>query len=304
MDAFSAMSCDLAYALALEQLLCIEVPPRAQWLRTIYGELGRLASHLYWCAQCAATPSGPPFAAPAYAWEGRIAILELFQQLGGNPLMPDVIAIGGLHRDTPSRFADALTHLVGQLETLLDDLESLISSHAGFRADMKHTGIIDPGTALGLGMTGPCLRASGIGYDVRRAFPYAAYGSLEMTVPTHHGCDADARYAVRMAEIRSSIDIIRQAQRHLEPGPVNALPAGDALPPLPTSMAYASVEGPRGELGVLAVAAGQPRLAHVYVRAPSFANLSALRFVTYGRNIERFAVVLDSLDISMGEVER
>ena len=304
LDGFSAMACDLAYAMAVERLLQLQPPPRAQGLRVIYGELQRIASHLYWLARCVQTLADPPFAAPAYAWQARSAILEFFQWLGGNPITPDVIAIGGLHRDTPEGFDKTLRRLAAALEAWLDDVEGLLAGHSGFRARLSGTGVIDPGTALGLGVTGPCLRACGTGYDVRRAFPYADYGSLEIDVPVEQGCDAEARYRNRMAEMRVSLGLVRQAMARLVSGPVNALSADRPLPTLPEKTAYASVEGPRGELGMLVVAENGTHLKHVHVRGPSFANLSALPFLSSGAHPDQLAPILDSLDISMGEVER
>jgi NADH-quinone oxidoreductase subunit D len=304
MDGFSAMTCDLAFSLAVDRLLGLQPPPRAQVLRVVYAELQRIASHLFWLAHLSQSLTDPPFAASAYAWQGRTAILDLFQRMGGNPLAPDVITIGGLGRDTPPAFEDALRTLMAELQTLLDDLDRLLSHNAGFRAQLYGCGVIDVGTALGLGVTGPCLRACGTGYDVRRTFPYADYGSLDLDIPVRQGCDADARYQVRVAEMRASLRLIRQCISRLAPGLVNALALGQALPELPDGTAYASVEGPRGEVGVLIVAKEGMRPKHVRVRGPSFANLSALPLLSRGVSIDRLGTILDSLDISMGEVER
>jgi NADH:ubiquinone oxidoreductase subunit D/Ni,Fe-hydrogenase III component G len=304
MDGFSAMQGDLAYALAVETLLQVTPPRRAQQLRGIYAELQRIASHLFWLARCAQDLSDPALAAPAYAWEGRTRILDLFQELGGNPITPDVIAIGGLEHDAPETFLNRLDVLLEDLETLLSDLHRLLSQNPIFRSRLDGIGVIDPGTALGMGMTGPCLRASGIEYDVRDAFPYDVYGTLEVHITTEQGGDAGARYRVRMAEMSASLDMIRQMVHALFAGPINTFADDDTLPPLPSGSVYASVESARGELGVYLASDGSRYLHHAHVRGPSFANLSALPFMTRDIPIDQFTAVLDSLDISMGEVER
>ncbi len=324
MDGFSAMQGDLAYALAVEKLLVLEPPPRAQQLRAIYAELQRIASHLFWLVRLAQNLSDPTWVAPAYAWEARSAILELFQWLGGNPVTPDLVAIGGLQSDTPPAFEARIRSLVDDLEAWLEDLDVLLTQNLAFRSHLDGVGILDPGTALGLGVTGPSLRASGVGYDVRTAFPYTGYHSLEIPVPLEHDGDASARFRVRMAEMRASVHLIRQIVPRLSEGPVNALdPEAGSLPVLPEGPAYASVEGSRGELGVYLVSrrsACKPtsgsteasarhsgsatHLQHVHVRAPSFANLSALPYVARGHRADQVSTLLDSLDVSMGEVER
>lgn len=304
MDGFAAMSCDLAYALAVEKLLQIEPPPRAQVLRTIYAELQRVASCLFWLARSVQNLTDPAFAGPAYAWQGREAILGLFQELGGNPITPDVIAIGGLKSDLFSTGVDKVHLVLAELKGVLDDLDRLLTYHPGFRAQLDGVGVIDPGTALGLGMTGPCLRACGVAYDVRTAFPYAGYVLLAPPVLSEQDGDADARYRVRVAEMRNSLYLIDQALSHLEEGPVNAFDPDQVPPTLPPGTAYASVEGPRGELGVLLVSDGGTCPQRVHVRGPSFANLSAMPFLVRGARQHQIVTILDSLDISMGEVER
>ena len=303
-DGFSAMHGDLAYALAAEKLLGVGPPPRAQHWRVIYGELQRIASHLYWLSGCVQNLCGPSFAASAYAGEGRTAILDLFQWLGGNPIAPDVIAIGGLKQDAPPGLASRLRALLTELETLFDDLDRVLTHSRAFRSRLEGVGVIDPGTALGLGVTGPSLRATGIDYDVRTAFPYAGYDAIDISIPIGRGGDADARYQVRMAEMRASLEVIRQALSLLPTGPVNAFPVDGVPPAFPKGAAYASVEGARGEWGILLVSDGSPHWQRAHVRGPSFANLSAVPFVMRELSLDQATVALDSLDISMSEVER
>ncbi len=302
-DGCVAMHGDLAYALAVEKILGVVPPARAVRLRAIYAELQRIASHLGWLVRFVQLACGPLLAAISYAWEGRTMLLDFFQWLGGNPITPDVIAVGGLRRDAPPGWEDELAAILARLDTLLDDLERLLTDSVDFRSRLEGVGVIDPGTALGLGVTGPVLRATGIVYDVRVAFPYADCVS-EVNVAVEHAGDALARYLVRMAEMRAGISAVRQAMVGVPSGAVNAFSPGDVPPCLPVGVAYAAVEGARGEWGVLVVGDGETRPALVYLRAPSFANLSALPFITRGLPPEQVALALTSLDIAAGEVER
>jgi NADH:ubiquinone oxidoreductase subunit D/NADH:ubiquinone oxidoreductase subunit C len=303
-DAFSAMHGDLAYALAVEKLLGLLPPPRAQLVRVVCAELQRIASHLYWLTRCVQRLSEPSLAAPDYAWEGRTAILNWFQWLGGNPIAPDVIAIGGLHRDVPSSFVPRVHALLDSTTVLLSDLDQTLTRSTAFRSQLQGVGVLDPGTALGLGVTGPTVRASGISYDVRGSFPYSGYRILDVEIPVARGCDAEARYLVRMAEMHGSIDVIRQALSQLPRGPVNVV-AGEGAPlALPSGIAYASVEGPRGELGMLLVSDGSAHLRRAHIRGPSFFNLSALPYMTRRIRLDQLQTALDSLDVSTAEAER
>jgi NADH-quinone oxidoreductase subunit D len=304
-DGFSAMHGGLAYALAVEKLARIEPPPRAQRLRVIYAELERVASHLFWLVRVVQNLTDPLFVAASYAWEARTMILDLFQWLGGNPITPDLISVGGLRCDAPVEFASKLARLGDELGALLDDMRHLLD-HQAFYAQMEGIGVLDPGTAVGLGVTGPCLRASGIGYDVRIAFPYADYAALHVPLPTERHGDARSRYRVRIAETQASLELIRQAASRLPAGPINALETGtgENTRPSLSGETYASVEGPRGELGVYMVANGSPHPGRVHVRGPSFANLSALSYILRQEPVRHAAPILDSLDISAGEAAR
>lgn len=307
LDGFSAMHGDLAYALAVEKLLQVEPPPRAQRLRVIYAELQRIASHLFWLIRSVQRLADPLFAAPAYAWAARTMILDLFQSLGGNPITPDLIAVGGLRCDVPAGFGGRLSAMLGDLQALLDDVAFLLERSAVLQESLEGLGVIDPGTALGLGVTGPCLRASGIPYDVRTTFPYSGYESLDVQVPVERAGDAGARCRVRVAEMQASLDLCRQAGSSLPAGSANAFgpDAPDRVrPALPPGAVYASVEGPRGELGFYLVAGGPSHLRHAHVRGPSLANLSMLPLVSPGLTPAQVAGVLDSLDISIAEAER
>jgi NADH:ubiquinone oxidoreductase subunit D/NADH:ubiquinone oxidoreductase subunit C len=304
LDGFAALSCDLAYALAVEALLGVEVPPRASVLRSLYAELARLASHLFWLARWAADAAGPSFVGPSYALQGRSEILSLFEWLSGNPVLPDLIAIGGLEQDAPAGLADAVHQVTSRLTEWLDDLDRLMTRGGNVRSGLRGLGVIDAGTAVGLGVTGPCLRATGAAYDVRRAFPYAGYAQVDVRVPTRDDGDAAARCEIRLAEMRCSVDLVQQCLALLVDGPVNAFGTGDPPAQVPAGTAYAAVEGPRGELGVLAEANDSARLESVYVRGPSFANLSALPFLAPGTSLSKLRILVDSLDLSAGEIER
>lgn len=303
-DSFAAAAADLAYALALEQLIGVEPPPRAQALRALYAELGRIASHLYWLAGCTQNLAGPSSRLPAQAWQGRAEILKWMGVAGGNPIAPTLVAVGGLQCDAPPAFLAQLPALLGRLFALQDRLEGAVLHRGGLAGGLHGVGIIDPGTALGLGMTGPNLRACGVGYDVRTAFPYAAYGALDIEPVLAQGGDAQARCHVRLTEMGASLRIVQELFERLPDGPINAFAPSPPPVSLPAGIAYASVEGPRGELGMMVTADGTPSPCQVYTRGPSFANLSALPFMMPGTPREQAVLVLDSLDISLAEVER
>ena len=310
LDAFAAMHADLAYAIAVERLLHIEPPPKAQGLRVVLAELQRINSHLFWAARAMQRLGDPAFAAPAYAALARSAIGDLFQWLGGNPVTPDAIAIGGLRPDLPDNIASQVQAMIPGLTQGVQDLCALVGDSEPIHSRLQGMGVIDPGTALGLGLTGPALRACGNPYDVRRAFPYAGYGQLAVRVPSRRQGDALARLEVRLAEIECSLELIQTVLSSLsEDGPTNALvssggPNRIPLPGLPAGLVCASVESPRGELDLLIVSDGSPSPRAVYVRGPSLANLSALPFLTRHSSPEQVALILDSLDVSIAEAER
>ena len=309
LDAFAAMNADLAYARAVESLLQVEPPPRAQGLRVVLAELQRINSHLFRLGQTLQSVCDPAFAAPAYAAQARRAIGDFFQWLGGNPVTPDAIAIGGLRPDLPDGLALRAHALVRRLAQDAQDLCILVADSHAVRDRLRGIGVIDPGTALGLGLTGPALRACGNPYDVRRACPYAAYGQLTVRVPTRRQGDALARCQVRLAEIESSLDLIEAALSGLSNGPVNALASDGApgrvtLPKVPAGLACAAIESPRGELDVLLASDGSDRPRAVYIRGPSLANLSALPFMARNMPSDHVALALDSLDVSIAEAER
>ncbi len=307
LDAAASFHADLTFALAVEALLGVEAPPRAQYARATGAELVRVASHLDWLSGLVQTVAGPEWAAAALAAQGVQWVRAFFGRVGGNPICPGLIVPGGLLDDFVDESGGVLRDLCGELERLLGTLERMLASSFVFLDALQFSGVIDPGTALGLGLTGPCLRATGIAYDVRRSFPYAGYDDLEFEVPALRDGDAAANLGVRMAEMRASLDLLRQLQARLMKTagePVNAFAPGEPPPVLPEGAIYASVEAPRGELGVYLVADGAPHLAHAFVRGPSLANLSALPLMARGAPVGQIALILKSLDVSMGEVER
>ena len=216
------------------------------------------------------------------------------------------MAIGGLSCDAPTELPAKLAGLCDDLDVTLHEMHNLFDRGSAFCAPMDGIGVLDPGTAVGLGVTGPCLRASGIAYDVRTTFPYADYAALNVPPSTQRYGDARSRYRVRMAEALASIELIRQAISPLPDGPVNVLETGADEPMLSSlwGEAYASVEGPRGELGVYVATHGSPHPDRVHVRGPSFANLSALPYLLQQETVGRAALILDSLDISAAEAAR
>ncbi len=304
LDAAAPMHADLAYALAVEALLGIEVPLRAQYIRVIAAELTRVAAHLRWLSGIVQAIDGP-----ARAWVARAEQIfdALLRPINDRPVRPDLVIPGGLRNDPGDGLARALHARSDELAELPVVLERALYREVDLLKRLSGIGVLDPGTALGLGLTGPCLRASGIGYDVRRAFPYAGYAELEFDMPVIQNGDAEARLKIRLDEIRVSLHLLRQLESRLNQTsgqPVNAFTPGACPTVVPAGAVYVGVESPRGELGLYLVADGTSYPAYVAVRGPSLANLSALPLIGSGLSVAQVALVLDSLDVSIGEAER
>lgn len=304
LDAAAPLHADLAYALAVEALLGVDVPPHAQRLRMIAAELSRIANHLRWLSNLPCPADTP---ARRYALYAEQTTRDLLRRISNHPLGCDWIVPGGL-RGAPD---DGLTHLLhdrhADLVRLVSAFEQALNEQVDLFRRLSGIGVLDPGTALGLGVTGPCLRASGIAYDVRRTFPYAGYAESEFEVPVMKNGDAEARLRIRMAEIRAALNLLGQLVSDLDKTDgqaVNAFAPGTLPAALPAGSVYVGVESPRGELGLYLIADGSPHLACAAVRGPSLANLSALPLITGGLLAAQVALVLDSLDISVGEAER
>jgi len=326
---------DLAYVLAVEKLLGIEVPRRAQWIRVLLAELSRLASHLLWIGTQALDIGAT--AVFLYAFREREVILDLFDMLGGGRMFPLYMRVGGLASyfegekgqgvDLSKDFMTTARNLVKVLPDRIAEYERLLTKNPIWLARTKKIGYLSLKDAIDLGVTGPILRAAGMKWDLRKNRPYSGYQEFEFDVPTRTDSDVYARYEVRVEEMRQSVRIIKQILENLPPGPVNVDDRKIALPPrteLYTSMesvihhfklvtegfkppvgeAYAAVESAKGEIGVYVVSDGSNKPYRVRIRPPSFVNLQSLSKIAEGLMIADMVAIIASIDIVLGEVDR
>jgi NADH-quinone oxidoreductase subunit D len=304
MDYIAAMGDNLAVCLAVEKLMQLEIPPRAQYLRVIACELNRIASHLlatgvYGLDIGAFTPF-------LYCFREREIVLNLFEMLCGARLTLNYIKIGGVHRDATPKFVEETRRFLDVLEVKIRDYHDLLTYNQIFITRTRGLGVISPRDAVAWGWSGPNLRASGVAYDVRKARPYSGYEQFSFDVPLGRdgpGVVGDCwnRYFVRIEEMRESAKIIRQALDGLPSGKFDAQPKRIKPPP---GEAYAAVENPRGELGFYVVSDGSEKALRMRARAPSFCNLSGLKELTRGVLIADLIAILGSIDIVLGEIDR
>ena len=316
---------ELAYVLSVEKLLGAQVPERANVVRVILHELGRLASHTVFFGTGLLDLGAITLF--FYAFRERETILDLFEEVSGYRMNQGYLRVGGLSRDIPDGWAEHVSTFVQGLDEKIDEYERLFAANPIFLDRAKSVGIITRELALDLGLTGPNLRASGVAFDQRKANPYCGFEQYDFDVPTATEGDSLARFMVRLQEMRESGKIIRQALTKLQPGPVRDPNRKISLPPreeLETSMeavihhfklvtegfhppvgeSYVPVETARGEVGYYIVSDGGSMPYRVKIRAPSFVNLQAVEFAGVGGQFADLITVLASIDPVMGDVDR
>lgn len=327
LDYLNNIGNNLTYCLAIEKLMEVKVPERAQVLRVLMAELQRIASHLVWlgthCIDLAA------MSVLLYCFRDRERIMDIFEMVSGQRMMTSYIRPGGVWRDTPAGFEEAVRSFLDYMPAKLDDYERLLTNNPIFRMRTQGIGCISAEDALKWGMTGSSLRGSGVNYDVRRAMPYCGYETYEFDVPLETGGDVYSRYRCRMREFRESLKICRQALERLQKvkGPVITDDRKVAPPPRselgasmealihhfklytegfspPKGEVYAATESPRGELGVYLVSNGTPKPQRVHYRCPSWANLQPLNFIAEGHLVADLVAIIGSVDIVLGDVDR
>jgi NADH-quinone oxidoreductase subunit D len=328
MDYLAPSSNALCYALGVEKLLGLtdRIPPRAQAIRVLIGELTRIASHCVWLGT-----HGIDLGAISvffYCFDLRENILDLQEGSGGARMHPNYVRVGGINGDLPQGYVEKLDALIAKFPGRMRELRGLLQANPIFQDRTIGVGGLSIDDALSFGVTGPSLRASGIGYDVRRAFPYTGYDTYDFDIPTRSEGDAYARFLVRLDEMDQSMRIIEQVRKRLDTaGPVVVDDPKVALPPketialsmealihhfklvsegfrVPPGDVYQSVEGPRGELGYYIVSNGENRPYRVRTRPPSLYNLQALKGIAPGNLIADLVVMIGSLDPVFGEVDR
>ena len=301
MDYVAAASNNLGYCETVEKLMSLQVPRRAQYIRTILAELQRIASHCLWLGTHAMDLGA--MTVFLYAFRERELVLDLFEEYCGARLTYNAMRIGGLPLDIPPAWDRKVLQFCDILETKLVEYEELLTHNRIWRERTRNVGIIPGDDAIAMGLSGPALRASGIPRDVRKDEPYAAYAELEFDVPIGTAGDTYDRYLVRMEEFRQSLRIIRQAVAGLPEGPIVGKVPRLIKPPVGET--YHAIESPKGELGYFIVSDGKSNTPYRFrVRPPSFCNLQALPRLVQGHLVSDVVALIGSIDIVLGEVDR
>lgn len=327
-DYLCPLTNNLCFVLAVEKLLELEVPPRAQWLRVLLNELTRIASHLVWLGTHAIDIGA--MSVFLYCFREREEILNFFEMVSGQRMMTTYFRVGGLALEPPPELLPSVRKFIGYFPDRLEEYEELLTRNPIWMGRTKGVGLLSAEDALDLGASGPTARASGIDWDLRRDNPYSGYEQFRFNVPVRNEGDVYARYVVRLAEMRESVGIVRQAidgLPELAEGPIIASAPGIVLPQrekmktemealiyhfkivtegfrVPPGEVYQAVESPRGEMGYYVVSDGTSHPYRVKVRSPSFANLQALPRIAEGQLVADLIACIGSIDIVLGEIDR
>jgi NADH-quinone oxidoreductase subunit D len=300
-DYLSSMANNLGYCLAAEKLAGVVVPDRGNAIRVIMAELQRLASHCM-AVGAFANDTGAWQTPVMWAFRERERILDIFEMTCGARLTCNYMRIGGVAFDLPPEFEPRVRELMQSFPAFIDEMEGLLSGNEIFIARSRGVGVLTPKMATSASLSGPMLRGSGIAWDIRKADPYCGYEQYDFDIPVGYQGDSFDRFIVRLEEMRQAVRIVNQALDGLPGGPFRTeVPL--ALRP-PAGEAYARIEGSRGELGYYLVSDGGPSPFRFHIRPPSFINLSALREMTVGGTVADAIVVLGSIDVVVGEIDR
>ncbi len=325
MDYLNPLGNNLAYVMAAEKLLQIEIPERGQVIRVLMCELQRIASHMVWLGTHALDIGA--MSVFFFCFRQREKILNLIEAASGGRMTPSYFRIGGLMMDLPAGFERRCKQFLEDFPAAMDMFETLVSGNTLFQSRTKEIGYMSKEDSISWGVTGPCLRACGVELDLRIANPYTGYETYDFDIPTETGCDVWARFRVRMRELYESEKIVKQALERLKPGPTKAdapkvvLPDRDDMRKhmdslihhflivaegfnVPEGEVYHAIEASKGELGVYMKSNGGPKPERVHFRGPSFVNLSALPDMVEGELIADVVAVIGSLDIVLGEIDR
>ncbi len=326
LDYTSALSNNLAYCLAVEKLLDLEIPKRAQYLRVMFAELQRISAHLLWVATHALDIGA--MTVLFYAFRERETVTEILELVTGARLTPSFIRVGGLAADIPETFLPRVKEFVQDFPKRVDEYETLLTENIIWKKRTQNISPLSGEECLNYGVTGPVLRASGVNYDVRKAYPYSSYEDFDFEIPLGAKGDVYDRYLVRLKEMRQSNRIVEQAVAKLPPGPYAATDAPRVVPPPkeevgkdmaalinhfkimsegfapPPGEVYASIESSKGELGFYIISDGTHHPFRMRIRPPSFVNLGALPQMIEGQMVADVVAAIGSIDIVLGEIDR
>lgn len=325
LDYLAPMSNNLGYILAVEKLMAVEVPERAETIRIIMAELTRLESHLVWIA-CHALDIGA-MTVFIYAFRERETVMEIYELISGARMTSNYFRVGGLSQDVPDEFVKKVSDFIDVMPGYLDQYEGLLTTNPIWLKRTVGNGVISAEDAIDLGLTGPALRGSGVDWDLRRDNPYSGYEKYQFKVPMGENCDTFDRYKVRLIEMREACKIVRQALDRLKPGPVLADCPQVCYPPkesvynsieglihhfkiasegfpAPEGEVYQGVEAPKGELGFYIVSDGGNKPHRLRIRPPSFVNLQSIEKMCLGSMVADLVAVIGTLDIVLGEIDR
>lgn len=325
MDYLNPLGNNLVYVMAAEKLLQLEIPERAQVIRVLMCELQRIASHMVWLGtHCLDIGAMSVF---FYCFRQREKILNLIESASGGRMTPSYFRIGGLMMDLPAGFERRCRQFLDGFPEAMDTFETLVTGNKIWQSRTQGIGVISAEDAIDWGLTGPCLRGSGVDLDLRRDNPYSGYENYDFEVPVETDGDVWARYRVRMRECYESYKIVRQALERLKPGPTKAdapkvvLPDRDDMRKhmdslihhflivaegfnVPEGEVYHAIEASKGEIGVYMKSNGGPKPERVHFRGPSFVNLQALPVMSEGEMVADVVAIIGSLDIVLGEIDR
>ncbi|MFN5609744.1 MAG: NADH-quinone oxidoreductase subunit D [Holosporales bacterium] len=325
LDYVAPMNQEHAFALAVEKLLGITPPPRGQYIRVLFCEIGRILNHILNISTFALDVGAmTPF---LWGFEERETLMGFYEQVSGARLHAAYFRPGGVHQDLPQGLTDQIAAFCDRFPKIIDDMEGLLTENRIFKQRTVDIGIATKEQALAWGLTGPMMRASGIAWDLRKSQPYDAYAALDFGVPIGKNGDCYDRYLVRIAEMRESLKIIRQCLAKMPGGPVKVQDHKIAPPPraemkrsmealihhfklytegfhVPAGEVYAAVEAPKGEFGVYLVSDGSNKAYRCKIRAPGFAFLQALDVLSKGHMLADVVAIIGSMDIVFGEVDR
>lgn len=300
LDYVSNFNCELAFCMAVEKLMEIEVPERAEYIRVILCELNRIASHMLFYGVFAMDAGA--LTPILYGFRERERIQSLFESVTGARMMHNYFRVGGVNEELPDDFPQRLSKLTDQLKQGIQECDDLLSQNEMFLARTKGIGTISGPDAIDFGVTGPALRATGVLEDVRISEPYGVYDRFDYGIPVGSQGDCWDRYYIRVEEMRQSLSIIDQAMNQMQPGDLMANVRRITRPP--KGEVYVRTESPRGDFGVFLVSDGSDKPYRVKVRAPSFSNLQSLQHMLREAYIADAVVILGSIDIVLGEVDR